>query len=93
MTIDEIYPKFKQKYRKALVTGGAGFIGSNFVHFWLKKYPKDKIIVLDKLTYAGSRDNLIGIENKIKFVRGDICDKNLVEKIFSEEKPDIVLGS
>jgi len=77
--------------RNILITGGCGFIGSNFVHFWVKKYPKDKIIVLDKLTYAGSKDNLNGILSKIKFICGDICDKKLVEKIFEEEGLDIVV--
>lgn len=66
-----------------LVTGGAGFIGSNFIHYWLKKYPDDKIINLDLLTYAGDLKNLDGIEKDehYKFVKGDICDKNLVDSL------------
>jgi dTDP-glucose 4,6-dehydratase len=63
-----------------VVTGGAGFIGSNFVHFMLEKYPEIKIVVIDKLTYAGRMENLQDIMDKISFVKGDICDKELVEK-------------
>lgn len=66
-----------------LVTGGCGFIGSNFIHYWIHKYPNDKIINLDKLTYAGNEDNLKDLENKenYKFILGDICDKKLVSEI------------
>ena len=65
---------------KILVTGGAGFIGSNFIHYWLDKHREDKIVNLDKLTYAGNLDNLKEIENNenYSFVKGDICDENLV---------------
>lgn len=65
---------------KILITGGAGFIGSNFVHYWLKKYPGDKIVNLDALTYAGNLENLRDVENKknYQFLKGDICDENLV---------------
>lgn len=68
---------------KILVTGGAGFIGSNFIHYWLNKYPKDSIVNLDVLTYAGNLENLKSIEGKAnyKFVKGDICDVELVSKI------------
>ncbi|MBI2588185.1 dTDP-glucose 4,6-dehydratase [Candidatus Berkelbacteria bacterium] len=66
---------------KLLVTGGAGFIGSNFTHHWVKKFPQDKIVVLDKLTYAGDTDNLEEILAKIHFIKGDVCDKKLVEKL------------
>jgi len=67
---------------KILVTGGAGFIGSNFIHYWLKTYPADQIINFDALTYAGNLDNLKDIESNLnyKFVKGDICDAELVEK-------------
>jgi dTDP-glucose 4,6-dehydratase len=68
---------------KILITGGAGFIGSNFIKYWLNKYPKDKIINLDKLTYAGNLQNLIDIEGNpnYQFIKGDICDKDLVMDI------------
>lgn len=68
---------------KLLITGGAGFIGSNFVRHVLKKYPHYRIVNLDKLTYAGNLDNLRDIEkNKnYQFIKGDICDYNLVKKI------------
>jgi dTDP-glucose 4,6-dehydratase len=64
-----------------LVTGGAGFIGSNFVRYLLKKYPEKNITVLDKLTYAGRLENLQDMMNKITFIRGDICKKKDVEKV------------
>ncbi|MDP2709054.1 MAG: dTDP-glucose 4,6-dehydratase [bacterium] len=68
---------------KILATGGAGFIGSNFIHYWLKKYPADFIINLDTLTYAGNLENLRGLENNdnYKFIKGDICDENLVNEV------------
>ncbi|MCK5023198.1 MAG: dTDP-glucose 4,6-dehydratase [Candidatus Aenigmarchaeota archaeon] len=74
---------------KVLVTGGVGFIGSNFVKLMVNKYPDYKITVLDKLTYAGNKDNLRGTMDKIKFVQGDICDKNISDKLV--EDADIVV--
>lgn len=67
---------------KILVTGGAGFIGSNFILYWINKYPDDYIINLDKLTYAGNLENLKSVEKKInyKFIKGDICDREVVNK-------------
>jgi len=65
---------------KILVTGGAGFIGTNFIRYWLKKYPKSEIAVLDKLTYAGRRENLQDLLHRIQFIQGDICDKEVVSK-------------
>jgi len=71
---------------KLLVTGGAGFIGSNFIRMMLSKYPDCYVVNLDKLTYAGNLENLKDIEDNAnyKFVHGDICDKNLVEKLMVE---------
>ena len=71
---------------KLLVTGGAGFIGSNFIHYWLAKYPTDYIINLDLLTYAGNLDNLLDIENNTNyfFVKGDICDAALVNELVGQ---------
>lgn len=67
-----------------LVTGGAGFIGSNFIHYMLKQYPNCKLINLDKLTYAGNLDNLKDVEDdpRYEFIQGDIRDKELVRKVF-----------
>jgi dTDP-glucose 4,6-dehydratase len=66
-----------------LITGGAGFIGSNFIHYWFKNHPEDYIINLDKLTYCGNLDNLKSIKNNpnYTFVKGDICDRSLVDKL------------
>lgn len=69
---------------KILVTGGAGFIGSNFVHYWVRKYPKDKILVYDALTYAGNINNLKGVKGKIEFVKGDIVDRKSVSKAMKD---------
>ena len=69
-----------------LVTGGAGFIGSNFVPYFAAKYPQYHIINLDKLTYAGNLENLRECVNmpNYTFIEGDICDEELVEKLFTE---------
>ncbi|MCL1988492.1 MAG: dTDP-glucose 4,6-dehydratase [Firmicutes bacterium] len=76
--------------KNILVTGGAGFIGANFVHFMLQK--KHRIINLDVLTYAGNLDNLSEISNPLyTFIKGDICDKNLLSKIFAEHEIDTVV--
>ncbi|MBI5122385.1 dTDP-glucose 4,6-dehydratase [Candidatus Roizmanbacteria bacterium] len=77
---------------KLLVTGGAGFIGSNFILYWLKKYPEDKIVNLDKLTYAGNLENLKSVEKNpnYEFVHGDICDGKLVNKLMKDI--DIVIS-
>lgn len=76
-----------------LVTGGAGFIGSNFIHYMFEKYNNDiNIINLDALTYAGNLENLKGVENRenYTFVKGSICDKELLKKIFTENIIDYV---
>lgn len=79
---------------KILVTGGAGFIGSNFIYFMLKKHPGYKIVCLDALTYAGNLETLEdAMKNPdFKFVKGDITDRDAVRKLFSEEKFDIVVN-
>ena len=66
---------------KILITGGAGFIGCNFVRYMQEKYPDDEIIVLDKLTYAGRMENLQDVMDKITFIKGDICNKEDVEEV------------
>jgi len=70
---------------RLLVTGGAGFIGSNFIHYWLENHAQDEIVNLDKLTYAGNLDNLKNIEgdSRYSFVEGDICDKELLKQVMS----------
>lgn len=67
---------------KLLITGGAGFIGSNFIHYWLRTHPEDEIVNLDKLTYAGHLESLRDVENNpnYKFVKGDICDEQTVSQ-------------
>jgi dTDP-glucose 4,6-dehydratase len=69
---------------KLLITGGAGFIGSNFVHYTLKNRPEYDITVVDKLTYAGNMDSLTDALDKITFVKGDICDRELMDKLIGE---------
>ena len=71
---------------KLLVTGGAGFIGSNFIHYWLTKYPTDSIINLDALTYAGNLDSLKDLEDQAnyQFVQGNICDLDLVNDLVAQ---------
>jgi dTDP-glucose 4,6-dehydratase len=79
--------------KKLLVTGGAGFIGANFVHYWLAKYPTDTVVVLDALTYAGNKANLAPVsQNKnFEFVHGDICDTTLVESLLTEKNIDTLV--
>ncbi|MBW1293884.1 dTDP-glucose 4,6-dehydratase [Aquimarina litoralis] len=79
--------------KNLLITGGAGFIGSNFVCYLLEKYPKTHIVNIDKLTYAGNTENLdeIGNSTNYTFIEGDICDRKLVEKLFQEYNFDGVI--
>jgi dTDP-glucose 4,6-dehydratase len=78
--------------RQILVTGGAGFIGSNFVHHWCQAYPDDRVVVLDALTYAGNRQNLAELEDvaNLRFVQGNICDRPLLDRVLKEEAIDII---
>ena len=80
--------------KTVIVTGGAGFIGSNFVFHMLAKYPEYRIICLDKLTYAGNLSTLKSVMDNpnFRFVKDDICDREAVYKLFEEEKPDIVVN-
>lgn len=77
-----------------IVTGGAGFIGSNFIFYQLKNHPDDRIVCLDKLTYAGNLETLKSVmdNENFRFVKADIADKQAVEALFEEEKPDIVVN-
>ena len=77
---------------KIIVTGGAGFIGGNFVHHMVNKYPDYEIIVLDKLTYAGNLETLESVMSKIKFVKADIADRKAVYELFETEKPNIIVN-
>lgn len=87
MTFFEREQPLSREPRRLLVTGGAGFIGSNFVHNWCQHYPGDRIVVLDALTYAGNRRNLASLEGRasLRFVQGDICDRPLVDTLLQEE--------
>lgn len=79
--------------KKMLITGGAGFVGANFVHYWAKKYPEDRLVVLDALTYAGNLSSLQSIFNldQFRFVKGDIGDQVLVESLLREEQIEIIV--
>jgi dTDP-glucose 4,6-dehydratase len=77
---------------RLLVTGGAGFIGSNFVRYWTATHPADRVVVFDKLTYAGNRANLAGLEGQVGFVQGDICDLGTVARTLADESVDTVVN-
>ncbi len=77
---------------RLLVTGGAGFIGSNFVHYWLERHPDDHLVVLDLLTYAGDRRSLAGVEDRIVFVEGDIGDLEGCERLLKAEGIEVVVN-
>jgi dTDP-glucose 4,6-dehydratase len=78
---------------RLLVTGGAGFIGANFVHYWLAAHPGDRLVVLDALTYAGNLANLEPVKERaeLKFVQGNICDTPVVERLLREEGIDTIV--
>jgi dTDP-glucose 4,6-dehydratase len=75
-----------------LVTGAAGFIGSNFVHYWVAHHPDDKVVALDVLTYAGNRPTLADVEDRVPFVHGDIGDLDLVAEVLAEHQIDVVVN-
>lgn len=80
---------------KTLITGGAGFIGSNYCHYVTEKYPEEEFVCLDALTYAGNYNNikeLVETRKNFKFVKGDITDRELVDKLFADEKFDVVIN-
>ena len=80
--------------RRLLVTGGAGFIGSNFIRYWIKTHPQDRIVNLDVLTYAGNLENLADVQDSTgyRFVRGDITDKVFVRDLMEKEQIDTVVN-
>jgi dTDP-glucose 4,6-dehydratase len=77
---------------RILVTGAAGFIGSNFVHYWLERHPDDSVVALDLLTYAGNRANLDGTGERVPFVQADIADLDIVENVLREHEVDVVVN-
>lgn len=85
--------RLKHKVQNILVTGGAGFIGSNFVCYWLNQYPDEKIVALDALTYAGNKANLDSVIDNpnLRFVLGDILDTGLVKTLLIEERIDTIV--
>ena len=84
----------ERSFKTLLVTGGAGFIGSNFIHYIARKYPEYRIINLDKLTYAGNLENLRDIENNpnYKFIKGDIADRKIIDEIFKSRNIDAIIN-
>jgi len=77
---------------RILVTGAAGFIGSNFVRFWLERHPDGHVVAYDLLTYAGNRESLADVEDRIVFVEGDIADSDLAERTLADEEVETVVN-
>jgi dTDP-glucose 4,6-dehydratase len=77
---------------RLLVTGAAGFIGSNFVHYWVEQHPDDEVVALDLLTYAGNKANLRGLQEQIDFVEGDIGDLELGRRLLEEYDIEVVVN-
>ena len=90
MTFSQPEQPLSREPRRLIITGGAGFIGSNFVHHWCEHYPSDRVVVLDALTYAGNRNTLKELEKleNFRFVHGDICDRALIDTLLEEEAID-----
>jgi dTDP-glucose 4,6-dehydratase len=78
--------------RSVLITGGAGFIGSNFVRHWVESHPTDPVVVLDALTYAGNRANLADLDGRYTFVEGDICDGDLVSRTLRRHETEVIVN-
>ena len=76
---------------RLLVTGGAGFIGSNFVRYWVEQHPDDHVVAYDVLTYAGNRPNLADVEDRIRFVQGDVCDLEQAATTLEAEAIDTIV--
>lgn len=91
MVTDQTY--LARMPRKVLITGGAGFIGANFVHYWCQTYPGDRVVVIDALTYAGNRQTLSSLDNhaNFRFVKGDICDRALIDALLQDEDIDTLV--
>ena len=77
---------------RLLVTGAAGFIGSNFVRYWIERHPDDRVVAYDLLTYAGNRPNLADVESRIGFLQGDIGDLDKVSKLLEDERIDTIIN-
>jgi dTDP-glucose 4,6-dehydratase len=77
---------------RLLITGAAGFIGSNFVRYWLDRHPDDHVVAFDLLTYAGNRSSLEDVEDRIVFVQGDIADGDLAERVVRDERVDTIVN-